>query len=277
MKTRKCKDCEETQPIENFDKDYRGCTRTRCRPCQKLAKAKQKKKYYDKNKDAIAKQAEAYRRSLGVMPREVGGIHDTTICRVCEVIIPQEELSASYKGRRRAICKPCGSEQSKKRYRENPEIRERHRQRYLDNREEAIVAATRWKKENPQKVKVHKKKQRDKLHVKVRRRQSKRISTALKSVGNRKEYSVLKYLGCTATELIQHLEGQFQEGMSWDNYGVNEENWKLAWHIDHIKPLASFDLSQESEQMDCFNYTNLQPLWAEENLKKSDSYDEEND
>jgi hypothetical protein len=53
--------------------------------------------------------------------------------------------------------------------------------------------------------------------------------------------------------------------MNWDNYGF------YGWHIDHIRPCASFDLSKPSEQRKCFNYTNLQPLWATENWGKRDS------
>ena len=57
--------------------------------------------------------------------------------------------------------------------------------------------------------------------------------------------------------------------MSWDNYGTH------GWHIDHIRPCASFDLSDEEQQKICFHYTNLQPLWAEDNLKKSKKWEEE--
>ena len=50
--------------------------------------------------------------------------------------------------------------------------------------------------------------------------------------------------------------------MSWDNYGLH------GWHVDHIKPCASFDLSKPIEQRKCFNFNNLQPLWAIDNLRK---------
>lgn len=60
--------------------------------------------------------------------------------------------------------------------------------------------------------------------------------------------------------VIQHLQKQFKERMSWDNYG--------EWHIDHIIPCASFDLTKESEQKKCFHYKNLQPLWAKDNIIK---------
>jgi hypothetical protein len=56
------------------------------------------------------------------------------------------------------------------------------------------------------------------------------------------------------------MESLFLEGMSWDNYG--------KWHIDHIRPCSSFDLSDTEQQKICFNYKNLQPLWAEDNLRK---------
>ena len=85
-----------------------------------------------------------------------------------------------------------------------------------------------------------------------------RISNALK--GNHKSQSSKVLLGCSINDLRVHLENQFTEGMTWENYG--------KWHVDHILPCASFDLSKESEQIKCFNYNNLQPLWAMDNMKK---------
>lgn len=72
--------------------------------------------------------------------------------------------------------------------------------------------------------------------------------------------NVLKLLGCTVEELKAHLQHQFLPGMSWDNYG--------QWHIDHIRPCASFDLTDPEQQRQCFNFKNLQPLWAKDNLSK---------
>ena len=72
-------------------------------------------------------------------------------------------------------------------------------------------------------------------------------------------------LGCTYEQLLDHLSSQFTEGMTWDNYG--------EWHIDHIRPCASFDLLDTEQQRQCFHYTNLQPLWALDNLRKGATYD----
>jgi hypothetical protein len=62
--------------------------------------------------------------------------------------------------------------------------------------------------------------------------------------------------------LISHIESMFSEGMSWDNYG--------EWHMDHIIPCSHFDLSIKSQQLECFNYKNMQPLWAIDNIRKGD-------
>lgn len=88
---------------------------------------------------------------------------------------------------------------------------------------------------------------------------SKRIWKSLKGIN--KSTTTIKLIGCNIKELKCHLESQFTEGMSWDNYG--------DWHVDHIIPCDAFDLKDKKQQKECFHYTNLQPLWAEDNLKKS--------
>jgi len=85
-----------------------------------------------------------------------------------------------------------------------------------------------------------------------------RLYKAIKN--NQKVGSAVKDAGCSVLELKTHLEKQFQLGMSWDNYG--------KWHIDHIIPLSKFNLGNREEILVACHYTNLQPLWAEENLSK---------
>jgi hypothetical protein len=77
----------------------------------------------------------------------------------------------------------------------------------------------------------------------------------------KKPNSTLKWVGCTSEELTSYFESLFSEGMSWDNYG--------EWHVDHIRPVSSFK-QEEWEQIN--HYSNLQPLWAEDNIKKSNKY-----
>lgn len=92
----------------------------------------------------------------------------------------------------------------------------------------------------------------------------KRLSMSLKSKKTYKSNKTLVYIGCSKEQLKIHIEGLFNNGMSWDNYG--------KWHIDHIKPISLFDLSKEEEIYKAMHYTNLQPLWAIDNIKKNNSY-----
>lgn len=91
-----------------------------------------------------------------------------------------------------------------------------------------------------------------------------RLRKALKE--NIKSDLTMNLLGCSVEELKKHLESKFLPGMSWNNW------MKDGWHIDHIKPLASFDLSIPAQQLEACHYSNLQPLWAEDNLKKGNTY-----
>jgi len=93
-----------------------------------------------------------------------------------------------------------------------------------------------------------------------------RVYIALK--GKSKSLKTMEYVGCTPEFLKQYLESKFIEGMSWANQGG-----KKGWQIDHRIPCASFDLSLEKNKHECFHYTNLQPLWAEDNLSKNDRLD----
>ncbi len=77
-----------------------------------------------------------------------------------------------------------------------------------------------------------------------------------------KSGSAVRDLGCSVEYLKSYLEGMFKEGMTWENWGIR------GWHIDHIRPLSSFDLSDRNQFLEACHYTNLQPLWAEENISK---------
>ncbi len=89
-----------------------------------------------------------------------------------------------------------------------------------------------------------------------------RFKYAMKSVNTMAKTSA--FWGCKFDELKHHIESQFTDGMNWQNYG--------KWHVDHIRPVASFDLGDLEQVRQCFNYHNLRPLWAGENLRKSSKW-----
>jgi|FAXJ01.1.fsa_nt_gi hypothetical protein len=88
-----------------------------------------------------------------------------------------------------------------------------------------------------------------------------RLSKALNR--NQKTGSAVKDLGCSISELKKYLESRFQPGMTWDNRGKK-------WHIDHVIPLIKFNLQDHQQFLIANHYTNLQPLWATENIVKND-------
>jgi hypothetical protein len=97
------------------------------------------------------------------------------------------------------------------------------------------------------------------VEAKIKKSLRRRLRKALK--GNKKTGKTVDLIGCTSAELRLHLQNQFTEGMSWGNYG--------EWHIDHIRPMCSFDLTKEEDQRQVNHYFNLRPLWAKENLLKA--------
>jgi hypothetical protein len=134
-----------------------------------------------------------------------------------------------------------------------------------------------WVKNNPDKIKEYsfknkkknllRKKERYKNDVifKLRELIRSRLNHAIKN--NQKIGSSITNLGCSIDELKTYLESKFQPGMTWDNYGRN------GWHIDHIKPLSKFNLSDPKEFKMACHYSNLQPLWAKDNLRKGSKYE----
>lgn len=109
------------------------------------------------------------------------------------------------------------------------------------------------------------KKFKDNIQFKLKSRIRKRVWESLN--GKKKPSSAVKELGCTVEELKNYLENQFEGGMSWSNWGF------FGWHIDHIKPLSSFDLTDIVQFKEACHYTNLRPMWGIENIKKGKKID----
>ena len=175
-------------------------------------------------------------------------------------------------------CVDCAAVASRKWADENPEqVAEwaaAGHQRWVERNPERSKALSKsrsaaWAKQNPDRRAKNNNK-----HVKDRKLRDPgfrvlinlrgRLGAAMR--GDSKDATTRELVGIDIEGLLAHLESQFTEGMSWDSYGRD------GWHIDHIKPCALFDLADPEQQRECFHYTNLQPLWAEENLSKGASY-----
>jgi hypothetical protein len=144
------------------------------------------------------------------------------------------------------------------------------KKRYRDKNRKKINEQARIapKKEiSPEKKKQYKKKQYEKLKQDPVKKYIQylrgRMSRCLKEKGS---FSVRSLFVCTNLEFKEHLSSLFKDGMTWDNYG------RSGWHIDHIRPLSSFDLSNKEELIEAFSLKNLQPLWGSENCSKGSLY-----
>ena len=158
--------------------------------------------------------------------------------------------------------------ESKKEYgkKNKDKIQERNKQQYLKNREDRIEYQKQYAELNKDAIK-HKRRKYiiNKYHsdpnIKIKMNLSRRMRSFFSKNGNQ----TIDFIGCSIDDLKSHLEKQFVDGMNWENYG--------DWHVDHIRPCCSFDLTDPEQQRECFNYTNLQPLWAKDNLAKGGRYE----
>lgn len=155
----------------------------------------------------------------------------------------------------------------KEQYKNDPEFRSK---KLLQQKKSLLKYSDKYKeskklyrKNNRSKIRDY---ERKKTKEDINFRLSKILRARIKDVlrNNKKLGSSVKDLGCTLGELKKYLELKFQPGMTWDNQGY------YGWHIDHIKPLSSFDLTKREDFLKACHYTNLQPLWAKDNFKKSD-------
>lgn len=220
-------------------------------------------------------------------------------CSKCKTEKPLEQYSPSKTSKQgvHAYCRPCQSKISTEWHHRNKErISLRRKERRIKDGETVLAVERAYRARNVDKVKEYSKwhyqvnkdkrldqtaswyqKNKAKKQQKARVRTKERLKTDINFklaarlrnalyravVGGavKKDPSV-SYLGIDVADFKAHLESRFLPGMSWDNYG------KDGWHIDHIRPLASFDLTDEAQLREACHYTNLQPLWAKDNLRK---------
>ena len=161
----------------------------------------------------------------------------------------------------------------------NKKNKEKIKEYYIKNKEKINEQRKEYIIKNKEKIKEKRKEYRIKNKEKINEQRKERIKTdlnfkfrsyirtrlinAIKRQYGLKAQSSMELLGCSIEDARQHLESKFDLFMTWENHGS-------YWHIDHIIPCASFDLTDPEQQKKCFHYTNLQPLEAIENIKKSD-------
>lgn len=206
-----------------------------CKDCEK----NRQKRWYEKNKEKVIARTTVYQRT-------------------------HKEQTKKYDQTYRKKNKSAIKELWKKYYDDHRGERKQYNKEYKENHKEAL---NQYRKEHRRKFNEYERqrKQEDpcfKLACNLRNR----IYCAVKY--NSKVGSAVRDLGCSIQELKQRFETMFypnpktDESMSWDNHGI------FGWHIDHVKPLVSFDLTDRKQFLEACHYTNLRPLWAIQNLSE---------
>jgi hypothetical protein len=199
---------------------------------------------------------------------------ETKVCKKCEVEkdFCEFDIRKTSKDGLNNRCKECrrnyfNQYNSMNRDKKN----EQHKKYYYSNRDKELVRNRLKHEKNKEKEIEYRKNNRNKINereknrynndvlYKIKTNMRNRLRLFLKSKKIYKTNTTLNLVGGTPEIIKEHLESQFTDGMSWDNHG--------EWHIDHKIPLSSAKTEEEVYQL--AHYSNLQPLWAEENLKKS--------
>lgn len=190
----------------------------------------------------------------------------TKSCSKCGI---EQPVSNFYAGKNQ--CKDCKKEYYKERYQNNKEKIKEISKEYRENNKEKIKENKKeYREKNKDKIKEYlKQRLKTDVNFKLACSLRARLYNAIKNTY--KSGSAVKDLGCSVDFLKSYLESKFKPGMTWDNWTTE------GWHIDHIKPLAAFDLTDKEQFLQACHYTNLQPLWAEENFSKKDKWEGENE
>jgi hypothetical protein len=202
------------------------------------------------------------------------------ICKECQSVCESEKNNKPKPDALPVKCNKCLLIQSADNYRFRSKIcRNCEKERLYEWREEnkeqflALCKKYRDKPESKEKANAYRRKAYLQEAVKIKKLYVNRIRSLLKKAGvsydMEDKYGTLKYeatLGCDIPTLKKWIEFNFEEGMSWDNWGA-------YWHLDHVIPCAHFNLKDAEQQMICFHWSNLHPMVGVENLKKSAKID----
>jgi hypothetical protein len=218
------------------------------------------KTYLDKNRDLInARKRAAYRKNREAI------LEKERLWRISNPELAKERSRKSREKHREKRNARNREYMRLARLADPQKFRRRARESAATNREAARQRSARYYERHKQKAlaannKSQKKRRQTDPAFAIAQRLRSRFASALNAQSAEKLNKTLDLIGCSVAELMSHLEAQFLPGMTWEN--------RSQWHIDHIIPVALFDMRDKDQQNAAFHYTNLRPLWATDNHKK---------
>lgn len=241
LDVKKCKTCGEVKPKSEFQNAGGGkWLQPYCKPCDKARKESHRKENIDKY---VQKGKERYERTKKLVPPE-------------QKIINRKEAAKKISEYYKRVRVHLSEDEIKRRKRQNNiNYMLRHKDTLKEKKKK--YAKSEKAKERARQKQAE---QMSDIGFRMKKNLRGRVYVALKR--GCKSIGTMELLGCTIDEFKSYFESKFTDGMSWDKY------MEGGIHIDHIVPCIMFDLTSEEQQKICFHYTNLQPLWAIDNLKK---------
>lgn len=219
----------------------------------------------------------------------------TSRCKACDLLYRKTNAEAikATSTRYREMNSDLLKQKKKEYYLKNKDSISKRAQKYREeNKEKIFISKKKYREENKEKIYLSKKKYREENKEAIKAKKSSdtykenrneqrrirynqdqnykiesilrsRLVTALKVQKAYKANRTMELLGCSIEEFKKYIEDRWLPGMSWDNHSLE------GWHLDHIIPVSSWNLLDPQQQKECFHYTNMQPLWAIDNLQKS--------
>ncbi len=164
-------------------------------------------------------------------------------------------------------CKDCVNAKNREHIAANPEKYKASKDAWAAaNKEKVLEIKYNWIKRNPEKRRqIMRTNKKRRYHTELKYKLVQNIRNRMGGLFKKTpSTNTLKLLGCSVEEYKAYLESKFLSGMNWQNHKHN------GWHIDHIVPIDSFDLTKEEEIKKAFHFSNTQPLWSTDNFKKKD-------
>ena len=202
---------------------------------------------------------------------------ENKICTLCKIdkTVKEYPKNSRYPSKLDIYCKKCCRKKCKEYSLKNKDkIALKDRTRYGIKREEIIQKIKKYYLKNKKRLIekagiLRKEKMKTDINFKLAVNIRGRLGKAVRY--NYKSGSAVKELGCSISEFKAYIEKLFESEMNWSNWGRGPA--KTSWHLDHIKPLSLFDLSKLDELKKACHYSNMRPMWAEDNIKKGDKYE----
>lgn len=275
MTTQVCDKCNQTLLLSSFDKSGDSYRHT-CKNCryERTKELRQEKKVLNQNKLRFKKEKKCVTCSKTKPIIEFNRLSTckdgiSSNCRICN---SKNRKMANKKvapllNVENKICNTCGINKSIAEFKPTARSQDGHYHKCNAcwkprewNKEKQKRSEKKYCDKNKSKLQAKWKNDGQKLNRKIKSRLSNRIKYAFKASSLKKDSKTMDYLGCSHAHLKKWFEFLFVDGMTWDTMG--------DWHIDHVVPCASFDLTKEDDIKQCFSWKNIRPCWAVENLEK---------